>query len=50
MKLLREYIRCLLVESDKAAEIRDYYGIDLWMKGPYGGDQYEPDIVEIESL
>ena len=50
MKLLREYIRELLVESDKAAEIRDHYGIDLWMKGPYGGNKYEPDIVEIESL
>ena len=50
MKLLHEYIRLILLESNKAAEIRDYYGIDLWMKGPYGGDQYEPDIVEIESL
>ena len=36
--------------EDKAKDVREYYGIDLWMKGPFGGSDYEAPMVEVESI
>ena len=53
MKLLLENWQKFLDEgigTNLAKTIRDHYGIELWMSDPKWGDEYEPHIVQIESI